>query len=56
MQRGKKIKNIEVKGLMTILPFWKNKKRKQKNFTETKIIQEKIEKIIFYLARKHQWE
>ena len=43
-KEARKLKNIEVKGLMTILPFGKTKKENKKLFTETKIIQEKIEK------------
>ena len=43
-KEARKLKNIEVKGLMTILPFGKTKKENKKLFTETKTIQEKIEK------------
>ena len=43
-REARKLKNIEVKGLMTILPFGKTKKENKKLFTETKTIQEKIEK------------
>ena len=43
-KEARKLKNIEVKGLMTILPFGKTKKENKKLFTKTKTIQEKIEK------------
>ena len=43
-KEAKKLKNIEVKGLMTILPFGKTKKENKRLFTETKTIQEQIEK------------